>query len=152
MKHAAILGIICLSMSSVFWTGRRVLYAMASASYNSGLHSAAFVTCPDLDVAKKLARGLLEKELVACVNVIPGITSMYRWEGKIEEDNEVLLMIKTRTSKVPDVSTYVRENHPFDTAEVISMQIDQGNPPYLKWITDSVPSTEKNIFEKDFLL
>ncbi|XP_070573617.1 protein CutA homolog [Ptychodera flava] len=105
----------------------------------SGLYSAAFVTCPNKDTALKLARGLLDKDLVACVNIIPGLTSVYKWEGKVEEDSEVLMMIKTRASKVPDVSTYVRENHPYDVPEVISVPIEGGNPPYLQWISDTVP-------------
>ncbi|XP_045902184.1 protein CutA homolog isoform X2 [Micropterus dolomieu] len=94
-------------------------FSMASETYTSGTHSAAFVTCPNDTVAKDLAR--------------------YEWQGKIEEDNEVLLMIKTRSSKVPALAEYVRSNHPYEVAEVISMPIDQGNPPYLKWIGDVVP-------------
>ncbi|TMS23396.1 Protein CutA-like protein [Larimichthys crocea] len=75
----------------------------------------------------------------ACVNIVPAIKSIYEWQGKIEEDNEVLLMIKTRSSKVPALAQYVRSNHPYEVAEVISLPIDQGNPPYLKWIGDIVP-------------
>uniref|UniRef100_G3NAQ6 CutA divalent cation tolerance homolog n=1 Tax=Gasterosteus aculeatus aculeatus TaxID=481459 RepID=G3NAQ6_GASAC len=63
----------------------------------------------------------------------------YEWQGKIEEDTEVLLMIKTRSSKVPALAEYVRSNHPYEVAEVISLPIDQGNPPYLKWIGQVVP-------------
>uniref|UniRef100_A0AAQ4QGI0 CutA divalent cation tolerance homolog n=1 Tax=Gasterosteus aculeatus aculeatus TaxID=481459 RepID=A0AAQ4QGI0_GASAC len=64
---------------------------------------------------------------------------LYEWQGKIEEDTEVLLMIKTRSSKVPALAEYVRSNHPYEVAEVISLPIDQGNPPYLKWIGQVVP-------------
>ncbi|KAJ8406722.1 hypothetical protein AAFF_G00296380 [Aldrovandia affinis] len=114
-------------------------FSMASESYTSGTHSAAFVTCPNEQVAKDLARGIVEKKLAACVNIIPKITSVYEWQGKIEEDNEVLLMIKTRSSKVSALAEYVRSNHPYEVAEVISLPIDQGNPPYLKWLGDVVP-------------
>ncbi|KAK7104703.1 hypothetical protein V1264_019377 [Littorina saxatilis] len=105
-------------------------------SYTSGAASMAFVTVPNMDVAKKLSHGLVKEKLVACVNIIPGITSVYEWEDKVEEDGELLLMIKTMTSKVDQVSDYVRKNHPYDVAEVISSKIDNGNPPYLKWIAD----------------
>ncbi|XP_042581206.1 protein CutA homolog isoform X2 [Cyprinus carpio] len=98
--------------------GLRV-FSMASDSYSSGTHSAAFVTCPNDTVAKELAR--------------------YEWQGKIEEDSEVLLMIKTRSSTIPALAEYVRSKHPYEVAEVISLPIDQGNPPYLKWIGDIVP-------------
>ncbi|XP_056136593.1 protein CutA homolog [Lampris incognitus] len=114
-------------------------FSMASETYTSGTHSAAFVTCPNDAVAKDLARGIVEKKLAACVNIVPAIKSVYEWQGKIEEDSEVLLMIKTRSSKVPALAEYVRSNHPYEVAEVISLPIDQGNPPYLKWIGDVVP-------------
>nr|XP_017212026.1 protein CutA homolog [Danio rerio] len=127
-----------LMVSVLRWSGLR-MFSMASQTYSSGTHSAAFVTCPNDTVAKQLARGIVEKKLAACVNIVPQITSVYEWQGKIEEDNEVLLMIKTRSSKIPDLAEYVRSNHPYEVAEVISLPIDQGNPPYLKWIGDVVP-------------
>ncbi|XP_068455584.1 protein CutA homolog isoform X1 [Clinocottus analis] len=114
-------------------------FSMASETYASGTHSAAFVTCPNDTVAKELARAIVERKLAACVNIVPAITSVYEWQGKIEEDNEVLLMIKTRSSKVPALAEYVRSHHPYEVAEVISLPIDQGNPPYLKWIGEVVP-------------
>ncbi|XP_038834720.1 protein CutA homolog isoform X1 [Salvelinus fontinalis] len=114
-------------------------FSMASETYMSGTHSAAFVTCPNEQVAKDLARGIVEKKLAACVNIVPKITSVYEWQGKIQEDSEVLLMIKTRSSKVASLAEYVRSNHPYEVAEVISLPIEQGNPPYLKWLGDVVP-------------
>ncbi|XP_064815487.1 protein CutA homolog isoform X1 [Oncorhynchus masou masou] len=114
-------------------------FSMASETYMSGTHSAAFVTCPNEQVAKDLARGIVEKKLAACVNIVPQITSVYEWQGKIQEDGEVLLMIKTRSSKVASLAEYVRSNHPYEVAEVISLPIEQGNPPYLKWLGDTVP-------------
>ncbi|XP_023698472.1 protein CutA homolog [Paramormyrops kingsleyae] len=114
-------------------------FSMASETYSSGTHSAAFVTCPNEQVAKDLARGMVEKKLAACVNIVPKITSVYEWQGKIEEDSEVLLMIKTRSSKVSALAEYVRSNHPYEVAEVISLPIEQGNPPYLKWLGETVP-------------
>ncbi|KAG7491462.1 hypothetical protein MATL_G00003930 [Megalops atlanticus] len=127
----------CLMLPLLRIVGLRA-FSMASESYTSGTHSAAFVTCPNEQVAKDLARGMVEKKLAACVNIVPKIMSIYEWQGKIEEDNEVLLMIKTRSSKVSALAEYVRSNHPYEVAEVISLPIDQGNPPYLKWLGDVV--------------
>ncbi|VDI83532.1 protein CutA homolog [Mytilus galloprovincialis] len=118
-------------------------FCRAMSTYTPGTHSMAFVTVPDLEVAKKLSHGIVKNKLAACVNIIPGITSVYEWEEKINEDGELLLMIKTATDKVDDLSKFVRENHPYDCAEVISSKIDNGNPPYLKWISDTVGVSDK---------
>uniref|UniRef100_A0A182SW73 Uncharacterized protein n=1 Tax=Anopheles maculatus TaxID=74869 RepID=A0A182SW73_9DIPT len=104
----------------------------------AGEYSVAFVTVPDNTVAVNVARQLVEKSLVACVNIIPGLTSIYAWEGKINEDPEVLLMIKTRTSRVEELIRFVREVHPYSVAEVIALPIANGNAPYLDWIGKTV--------------
>nr|XP_054510258.1 protein CutA homolog [Agelaius phoeniceus] len=106
---------------------------------DSGEVSAAFVTCPNLSVATELARSLVQQRLAACVNIIPGVTSVYTWQGKLEEDSEVLLMIKTRSSRVPALSDFVRSHHPYEVPEVVALPVAQGNPPYLRWVRDSVP-------------
>lgn len=110
----------------------------------AGVHSVAYVTVPDDAVAKRLARGLVENKLAACVNIIPRLTSIYEWEGKIQEESELLLMIKTRTEKVDTLTKYVKENHPYTVCEVISLPIQNGNSDYLKWISEVVPSLDKN--------
>ncbi|XP_018401869.1 PREDICTED: protein CutA homolog [Cyphomyrmex costatus] len=110
----------------------------------AGVHSVAYVTVPNDAVAKKLARGLVENKLAACVNIIPQLTSIYEWEGKIQEEPELLLMIKTRTEKVDALTKYVKENHPYTVCEVISLPIQNGNNDYLKWISEVVPSLDKN--------
>ncbi|XP_039453768.1 protein CutA homolog isoform X1 [Culex pipiens pallens] len=111
--------------------------------YEPGQHSIAYVTTPDENSAKALARKLVERKLAACVNIIPGLTSVYEWEGKLNEDHETLLMIKTRTSRVDELAKFVRENHPYSVAEVISVPIENGNPPYLEWLSRSVPERKK---------
>ncbi|XP_018784109.1 PREDICTED: protein CutA homolog [Bactrocera latifrons] len=108
-------------------------------SYTTGSSSVAFVTTPDNKLAKKLAQGLVEKKLAACVNIIPHIQSIYMWEGKVNEDNEYLMMIKTRTSRMDEVIKFVRENHSYSVAEVITLPIENGNAPYLSWIAQTVP-------------
>ncbi|KAM5146448.1 protein CutA isoform 1-T1 [Mantella aurantiaca] len=135
---AGIAAVVCMSPLLLRLIGLRA-FSMASEAYVSGSLSAAYVTCPNDKVAKDIARGLVEKKLAACVNIIPQITSIYEWKGKIEEDSEVLLMIKTRSSKIPSLTEYVRSVHPYEVCEVISVPIDQGNPPYLSWVGDSVP-------------
>ncbi|OAD54926.1 Protein CutA like protein [Eufriesea mexicana] len=89
----------------------------------AGIHSVAYVTVPTQEVAKKLAHGLVKNKLAACVNIISGLTSIYEWKNEINEDSELLLMIKTRTDTVDILTKYVKENHPYEVCEVISLPV-----------------------------
>ncbi|XP_034191775.2 cutA divalent cation tolerance homolog [Osmia lignaria lignaria] len=109
----------------------------------AGVHSVAYVTVPTQDVAKKLAHGLVKSKLAACVNIIPGLISVYEWKNEIAEDNELLLMIKTRTDTVDALTKYVKENHPYEVCEVISLPIQNGSEKYLQWISEVVPPIDK---------
>ncbi|MGA1795341.1 MAG: divalent-cation tolerance protein CutA [bacterium] len=90
-------------------------------------------TCPEAE-ADKLAERLLEKRLVACVNIIPGVMSKYWWKGKIEADKESILLMKTTPSLVNEVIENVRTLHSYEVPEVIVVDIETGNPEYLAWI------------------
>ncbi|XP_008486078.1 protein CutA homolog [Diaphorina citri] len=111
----------------------------AAMSYEPGTHSVSYVTTPSDEVATKLAEGLLSQNLAACVNIIPEVKSVYKWEGKVNTDTEHMMIIKSRTSRLEDMTKWIRENHPYEVCEVISMPITQGNPPYLQWISNNVP-------------
>ncbi|KAK9810000.1 hypothetical protein WJX72_003153 [[Myrmecia] bisecta] len=91
-----------------------------------------YVTVPNKDVAKTLASSC--SSLAACVNIIPGVESIYQWEGKINTDSELLLMIKTRQALVDKLAEHVQGNHPYDVPEVISLPITGGSKNYLKWV------------------
>merc|ERR1712154_483158 len=109
-----------------------------SRSYSSGSLSLMYVMVPDMETAKKLAKPLIQNKQAACVNIIPQVTSVYEWEGEIEESSELVMLIKTSTSRVEEISTFIRENHPYDVAAAISIKIDNGNPPFLDWIASTV--------------
>jgi periplasmic divalent cation tolerance protein len=94
----------------------------------------AFITAPDLETATRVARALVEEHLVACVNLVPGIRSIYRWEGAIEQDAEVLLVVKTRADRTEDLVDRVVELHPYDLPEVVMLPAVGGNPGYLDWV------------------
>ncbi|XP_005987481.1 protein CutA homolog [Latimeria chalumnae] len=115
------------------------LYSSLTGSYISGTHSIAFVNCPNEQIAKDIARAVLEKKLAACVNIMPKVSSMYSWKGEIGEATEILLLIKTRTSKIHELSEYIRSVHPFEIPELFSLLMDQGNSLYMKWIEEAVP-------------
>ena len=88
------------------------------------------------DKAKDLATEIVENRLAACVNVIDKVRSVYRWKGKITNDEEALLVIKTATKKVENLIKYVKENHSYDIPEVVSLNIAEGNPDYLDWLDE----------------
>lgn len=89
---------------------------------------------PDSASAEALARELVELRLAACVNILPGVRSIYRWQGAIEEANEVTVFIKTATHRYPDLEAAVRRLHPYEVPELIALPIAAGLPPYLHWI------------------
>ena len=95
-------------------------------------------TCPDINIAEALASALVEKKLAACVNILPGITSVYSWQGKIEKGKEVLLVIKTRRECYESVEALIREQHPYELPEVVSVSIEKALPEYLSWINENV--------------
>ena len=88
--------------------------------------------------ARKMAQTLVERRLAACVNIIPRIQSVYRWEGKVEETEECLLLIKTVKAREDQVRTAIRELHTYDLPECIAIPIESGSAEYLKWLSDSV--------------
>ncbi|RAP58230.1 divalent-cation tolerance protein CutA [Oleiagrimonas sp. MCCC 1A03011] len=95
-------------------------------------------TCPDEASAARIARALVEARLAACVSRLPGLTSTYRWEGAVQEDTEVLLLIKTRAAAVAALQARLLELHPYDVPELIALNIADGLPAYLDWLGESV--------------
>ncbi|MEE8425381.1 MAG: divalent-cation tolerance protein CutA [Elusimicrobiota bacterium] len=92
------------------------------------------ITVPDRKTAEKIQNGLVERKLAACVNAVPGVSSVYRWEDKIEKTEEILLLCKTRAALTPELAEFVRKNHPASVPEIISLAIETGNKPYLDWL------------------
>ena len=103
------------------------------------------VTAKDVQEAQKIANGLLEAKLVACANLVPQIQSLFWWQGKIDQANEVLLVLKTQAKQVELVIKKVKSLHSYDVPEVIALPIVAGNADYLKWIDESVTCFPKTI-------
>jgi periplasmic divalent cation tolerance protein len=93
-----------------------------------------WVTAPDAECASRIARALVEERLIACANLIPGVRSIYRWEGAVEEDDEVLLVLKTTEDRCDAVAARVKALHPYDLPEVIALPVAGGSEDYLDWV------------------
>lgn len=106
-------------------------------------HLVVYITAPSEDEGARLAKILVEERIAACVNIVPNIRSIYRWEGKVEDDAEVLLIIKTRTEFFEKLVSRVKELHSYSVPEVIAFPIKEGLSDYLQWITDATgPETD----------
>ncbi len=97
----------------------------------------AIATAPDADTARRLGSRLVEQRLAACVNLIPGVQSIYRWQEAIESDTEVVMLIKTHPGAVAAINAVLRNEHPYDVPELITLPIDDGLPDYLAWVAES---------------
>lgn len=97
-----------------------------------------FVTVPNVEEGKKIATILVETKLAACVNIIQNIFSIYRWKGKIEEDNEHLLLIKTIEENNTKIIQKVKELHSYSEPECVGFKIEKGSETYLDWIKEMV--------------
>jgi len=97
-----------------------------------------FVTAPDLETGRRIARAVVEAKLVACVNLLPGVESHYHWAGKLECGQEVLLLMKTTVARIAELERRVIAEHPYDTPEFVVTGIAGGNERYLAWLRESV--------------
>lgn len=95
--------------------------------------ASVYVTCPDDASARRLARALLERRLVACANLVP-VTSLYHWEGRVEEAGEVAMFLKTRRALVPAVVQAVKELHPYQVPCAVGFELGEGSPDYYAWV------------------
>lgn len=101
-------------------------------------HVLVLVTASSADEAQAIARMLVEERLAACVNIIPGLRSLFRWQRKIEAAGEVLLLVKSRGELLPSITERVKRLHSYTVPEVIALPILAGSPDYLAWIDESV--------------
>jgi len=99
-----------------------------------------YITCPNIETARKLANGIIHNKLAACVNILPEVESVYSWEGKIENEKETVLFVKSTVEKSEELKKYVRENHPYDEPAFLALEVDEnassGN--FISWIKNQV--------------
>jgi periplasmic divalent cation tolerance protein len=94
-------------------------------------------TFPDAATAARISRQLVEQKCAACANLLPPVESIYRWEGKVENAQETLVLFKTSRARYRALERALRELHPYDVPEIIAVPIEQGLPEYLRWVSES---------------
>ena len=105
-------------------------------------HQLVLTTCPDRDSAEQIATFLVEQHLAACVNILPGIHSIYRWKGEVTRDGELLLVIKSRADRFEALKQAILEHHPYELPEVIAVSVSEGHLPYLAWIDSQLDNEQ----------
>ncbi len=93
-----------------------------------------YVTAPNDDILAKIGRGLVEEKLAACVNILGQTTSIYRWEGAIEEAQEVAMLVKTSASRAEAATAHIKALHPYSTPAILQIPVEGGFSPFLAWI------------------
>lgn len=96
-----------------------------------------FVTCRDVRQARAIARALVVERLAACVNVVPGVSSIYRWQGKVEESREALLIVKSTSARSKRLAARVKALHSYELPELVTIKISGGSPDYLRWLREN---------------
>ena len=101
----------------------------------------ALSTFPDVETARRIARQLVTENFVACANVVPAVESIYRWQGKIEQSGETLVLFKTTTARSAAFQEKLKSLHPYDVPEIICLPIAEGSWDYLRWVADNCASS-----------
>ncbi len=104
------------------------------------MHHLIYCTCPDLETAERIAKQLVRRQLAACVNILPGLSSIYLWQGEIETAQEHLLLIKSPQEHYLAIEAAIKTLHPYQLPEIIAVAIERGSSEYLKWIDSCLPT------------
>jgi periplasmic divalent cation tolerance protein len=95
------------------------------------------VAAPDRETAERLGEAVVTDRLAACASIVPGMKSIYRWQGEIHRDEEALVIIKAPTRGFGAIRTRIAELHPYDTPEILALDVDDGDPAYLRWVVET---------------
>jgi periplasmic divalent cation tolerance protein len=96
----------------------------------------AYITFPDVTTARSVMHELLERQWIACANMLPGAVSLYRWQGKVEETSECVVVVKTQAEHLEAVVNHIKEKHPYQIPCILALPVHEGNPQFLQWVID----------------
>lgn len=102
------------------------------------MYQIVLCTCPDNESAEKIAHLLVSQKLAACVNLIPGVKSIYQWQGQLMSDNEVQLVIKTSKERFSQINDLLDQQHPYDVPELLALDVAQGSTSYIEWLANTL--------------
>ena len=102
------------------------------------MYQVTLCTCPTMTIAQNIAQQLVTEKLAACINILPNVMSVYRWQDQVVSETEVQLLIKSKVEYFDLVNDRIKQLHPYDTPEVIALNIQQGDHQYLNWINESL--------------
>ncbi|AZQ83145.1 divalent-cation tolerance protein CutA [Colwellia sp. Arc7-635] len=102
------------------------------------MYQVTLCTCPTMTIAQDIAQQLVTEKLAACVSILPGVVSVYRWQDNVVSETEVQLLIKSKSTYFDLLNDRIKQLHPYDTPEVIALNIQQGDHQYLNWINESL--------------
>ncbi|BBN08357.1 periplasmic divalent cation tolerance protein [Marchantia polymorpha subsp. ruderalis] len=130
------------ALSNSYLKSRFTSRAMAEAGEAAVPLIVVYVTVPNKETATSLATSIVSNKLAACVNQVPGVMSTYMWEGKVETEEEILLIIKTRQALLDSLTVHVKSNHPYTVPEVIALPILGGSDSYVQWVVDNTQKAD----------
>ncbi|XP_040053601.1 protein CutA homolog isoform X1 [Gasterosteus aculeatus] len=131
--------VLSVSIYPGLWSIGVQLCSVFTGSYVHGHHSVVLINSPNAQAAKDIGRAIMERRLAASVNILSRTSTMYYWKGEIQDASEVLMLVKTKTSRIQQVTDYVRSLHPYANPEVLSFLVEDGSPPYMKWMDEAIP-------------
>ncbi|XP_075941892.1 protein CutA homolog isoform X1 [Anarhichas minor] len=136
---SCLLLVLCVSMYPGLWSIGVQLHSALTGSYVPGHHSVLLINSPTERAAKDIGRAIMERRLAASINILSRTSTMYYWKGEIQDASEVLMLVKTKTSRIQQVVDFVRSVHPYANPEVLSFPVEDGSLAYMKWMDEAIP-------------
>ncbi|TKS84647.1 Protein CutA -like protein [Collichthys lucidus] len=130
---------LSVSMYPGLWSVGVQLRSALTGTYVPGHHSVLLVNSPNEQTAKDIGRAIMERRLAASINILTRTSTMYYWKGEIQDASEILMLVKTKTSRIQQVIDYVRSVHPYENPEVLSFPVEDGSLAYMKWMDEAIP-------------
>ncbi|XP_056147035.1 protein CutA homolog isoform X3 [Lampris incognitus] len=121
------------------WSIGVQLHSVFMGGYVPGHHSVLLINSPNEQAAKDIGRAIMERRMAASINILPKTSTMYYWKGEIQDATEILMLVKTKTSRIQNVIDYVRSVHPYENPEVLCFPVEGGSLSYMKWMDEAIP-------------